>query len=208
MKYIKQIAYHKNIRNEIPNQELAKTLADENNADGIKEICEYLKDKNKSVSSDCIKVIYEIGYINPDLIKSYCELFLELLHSKTNRMVWGAMIALSTIAHLKADTLWNRLDFIIDTIRKGTLITEVAGIKVLVKIAGQKKEYKNIILPTLMEYMEKCRPIDFAARIETILSVIKEEPEKSNFLNIIEIKKKDLKDSQIKRVNKILKNWS
>ena len=100
--YVKEIAYHKNIRNEIPNQELAKKLVESNNAEGIKEIAQYLWDKNRSITSDCIKVLYEIGYINPGLIGDYVDDFLKLLESKINRMVWGGMIALSTIAELKA----------------------------------------------------------------------------------------------------------
>jgi hypothetical protein len=55
--------------------------------DGNREIAENLWHKNKSAQSDYLKVLYEIGYINPDLISGYMDEFLKLLKSKTNQMV-------------------------------------------------------------------------------------------------------------------------
>jgi hypothetical protein len=54
---------------------------------GIREIAENLCNKNKNVQSDCLKVLYEIGYINPELIAGYTGDFLKLLKSKNNRMI-------------------------------------------------------------------------------------------------------------------------
>ena len=90
----------------MPNQELARELAARDDQAGIQEIADNLANKNKSVQSDCIKVLYEIGYLKPQLIAQYAEVFLGLLHSKINRMVWGSMIALATIARLQPEQLW------------------------------------------------------------------------------------------------------
>ncbi|MBI9067592.1 MAG: hypothetical protein JEZ09_09895 [Salinivirgaceae bacterium] len=195
MKWINKIAYNRNIRNETPNKELAKELADTNNREGIREISEYLYDKNKSISSDCLSVLYTIGYSEPNLIQDYIDDFLKLLESKNNRMVWGSMIALSTIAQLKSDYLFAKMNLIFQTMKKGTLITEVWGIKTVVNLSIVNREYKNKLLPVLFDYLEKCRPIDFATRIETILPVIESPSENEILDRILEIKSAELSDS-------------
>lgn len=205
MKWISKIAFNRNIRNETPNKELAKELADTNNKEGIKEISGYLYDKNKSVSSDCLAVLYTIGYSKPELIQEYVDDFLKLIESKNNRMVWGSMIALSTIARLKSYYIYKKIDLILQTMKKGTLITEVWGIKTLVNLSLENKEYKSKLLSVLFDYLERCRPIDFAARVETILPVIENTDENEILDRIIEIKSKELSDSQTKKLRMVLK---
>jgi hypothetical protein len=61
---IDQIAYYQNRRDEVPNQELPRRLAASQDQIGIREIAQNLWNKNKNVRSDCLKVIYEIGYID------------------------------------------------------------------------------------------------------------------------------------------------
>lgn len=205
MNWISKIAFNRNIRNENPNKELAIELVNTNNKEGIEEISKYLFDKNKSVSSDCLSVLYTIGYSKPELIQDYIDDFLKLLESKINRMVWGSMIALSTIAQLKSDYLFKKIDLILRTMSEGTLITEVWGIKLLVNLSIVNVEYKNKLLPILFDYLEKCRPIDFSTRIETILSVIDSHYEIETLNKIITSKSLELTDSQTKKLKTILK---
>ena len=103
MTVINQIAFYQNRRDEVPNQELAHRLVEKEDHNGIQEIAGHLTDKNSAVASDCLKVLYEIGYLKPELIRKYSKEFLDLLNSRNNRMVWGAMIVLSTIAPLATD---------------------------------------------------------------------------------------------------------
>ncbi|MCB9262210.1 MAG: hypothetical protein H6607_07530 [Flavobacteriales bacterium] len=205
MTWINKIAFYRNIRNEVPNQELARELANTNNTTGIEEISNYLFDKNTSVASDCLKVLYEIGYIKPELIEAYADTFLQLLESKNNRMVWGSMIALATIAPQKADDLYKKIDLLLQTIKQGTLITEVWGIKTLVYVSLQNDAYKSRLLPVLFDYLEKCRPIDFATRVETILPAISTPNEKEIMDKIIALKTPELSESQSKKLNAALK---
>lgn len=53
-------------RDQVPNQELAKVLAEHEDRAGIQEIAEGLWHEEKNVRSDCIKVLYEIGYLRHD----------------------------------------------------------------------------------------------------------------------------------------------
>lgn len=205
MKWINKIAFYQNVRNETPNKELAKELADTDNKEGITEISKYLYDKNRSVCSDCLAVLYTIGYSKPELIQEYIDDFLKLLTSKNNRMVWGSMIAISTIAPLKPDYIFKQIDLILQTMKKGTLITQVWGIKTLVNLSSGNKKRKEKTIPILFNYLEECRPIDFASRIETILPVIESPEENKTLDKIIEIKSTELKPSQIKKLQTILR---
>ena len=84
-------------------------LAQTRNAADIREIAENLWNKEPNIQSDCLKVLYELGYLAPELIADYADDFLKLLKHRNNRMVWGGMIALSTIATLKADEIFAHL---------------------------------------------------------------------------------------------------
>lgn len=205
MNWINQIAFYQNVKNETPNRALAKLFAENNNAEGIKEMANYLYDKNKSVASDCLAVMYEAAYINPELLANYANTFVDLLKSKNNRMVWGAMIALATISKFKPEEIFSEIELVLETMRKGTLITEVWGIKLLASLSTIEKKYKEKLLPILFDYLEKCRPIDFASRVEVIAPSIQIKEEKEIFDRIIEIKTPDLSEAQKTKLKAVLR---
>jgi len=97
MSVLHQLATALGRRDEVPNQELARRIVRERDAAAVQELVENLWHNNKAIPSDCIKVLYEIGAANPDLIANYYNEFGKLLESKNNRLVWGAMMALDTI---------------------------------------------------------------------------------------------------------------
>lgn len=101
---------------QIPHKELAHELRMTQNKKAIAELIENLLNPNKAIQHDCIAVIEYIGFEDPSVISQYVTEFLHLLSSPDNRMVWGAMIVLSTIALEKADDLFTNLDLIIQTI--------------------------------------------------------------------------------------------
>jgi hypothetical protein len=86
MSVLNKIACLQNRKDELPNQELAQELAASNNRAGIKEIADNLFKENKNIQSDCIKVLYEAGYIKPETIVEYAGDFLTLLASSNNRL--------------------------------------------------------------------------------------------------------------------------
>ena len=79
---IEKLAFSLGRNDELPNIELAQQLCKENNAEGIKEIVDGLKIKDKRIANDCIKVLYEIGEKNPALIAEYADVFINLLNSR------------------------------------------------------------------------------------------------------------------------------
>lgn len=204
MSVINKIAYYRNRRDEVPNQELAHQLAETEDKPGINEIAENLWNKNKSVRSDCLKVLYEIGYIRPDLIAEYVDDFLKLLNDKDNRMVWGAMIGLTTIADLRPHEIWVHIDDVINAVEVGSLITVVWGVKTLTHIAAADKTYHLKLFPILLNQLQKCIPRDVAMHAESMLVAV-DKTNPTPFLAVLEKRKPELTTSQLARLNKVIK---
>lgn len=204
MSVFNKIAYFQKRRDDAPNIELAKELAKSKNRKGIQEIAENLYNKNKNIQSDCIKVLYEIGYINPELIADYVDDFLKFLKNKNNRMVWGAMTGLSTIAEIKSEKIWEHIDEVIIAVRHGSAITVAAGVKTLARVASTNERYNEKIFPLLIEHLKKCNPRNVPMYAESILCIIN-EGNKNEFLSVLESRKDEMKASQRTRLKKVLK---
>ena len=94
MSVIDKLACSLGRNDEIPNQELAKELCRTKDSESIKELVQCLFNGTTAIKNDSIKVLYEIGEAQPELISSYVDDFITLLNSKNNRLVWGSMTAL------------------------------------------------------------------------------------------------------------------
>ncbi len=204
MSILNNIAYFQNRRDEVPNQELARELAEFKNEAGIKEIAENLWHKNQNVQSDCLKVLYEIGYIDPELIAAYAGDFLKLLRHKNNRLVWGSMIALSTIAELKADELYPHVEEIKQVMALGSVITIDAGVKALAGIASKNDEYNQAIFPYLVHHLQTCRSKEIPQHAEKTLVAVN-ETNKEEFIAALEGRMVEMTPPQAARVKKVIK---
>ncbi|RME11547.1 MAG: hypothetical protein D6802_06530 [Ardenticatenia bacterium] len=203
MSVIDRLATSLGRRDDVPNQELARELAEARARADIRELVANLGNQDPNIQSDCIKVLYEIGYIAPELIAEYVENFLALLNSKNNRMVWGSMCALATIADLKADVLYQRWYEIRDAIEKGSVITVDRGIKTLSAVARKKEQYREDILPYLLEHLRNCRAKYVPQRAEAILRAVDRES-KEGFVEVIQTRMVDMRPSQEKRLRRVL----
>ena len=205
MGYVERIAYHVGRRDEVPNQELAALLAREENQEGIDEIAGYLNDKNKSIQSDCMKVLYEIGYIAPHLIADHAEDFLGLLDSKVNRMVWGAMIALSTIAEEVPRTIWPHRERIKELIETGSVITNVSGVRTLINLSKSGESFYDGLIDDLLRLQRECRDVDFAKRAEDMWPTIR-PAHREEYRKLLEERKPGLSGAAQKRLAKVIKH--
>jgi hypothetical protein len=193
-----------NRRDEVPNQELARELAATRNVDGIREIAAALSNKDAAIRADCIKVLYEIGYLAPELVAPYALDFLKLLKSRNNRLVWGGMIGLATVAPLAADALHPHLADIQKGIQTGSVITKDAGVMALAGMASANAAYSREIFPFLLEHLRTCRPKDVPQHCEKILPAVTAE-NKADFIAVLEKRMEDMLGSQMPRVKKVIK---
>ena len=183
---------------------LAKEIAETKNRAAIQELVENLQNKDKKIQADCIKTLYETAYINPRLIADHYSAFLGLLSSKNNRLVWGGMIALTTITALKNKEIFASIDLIYDTVNKGSVITVDCGVDILAKL-NTYSEYKDNVESLLIEQLWKC-PIKQLAKYMEKSSVAISKENKEIYQKIINERKVECtKDAQVKRLDKVLK---
>jgi hypothetical protein len=205
MSVLQKIAYYQDRRDEVPNQALAKELAARKDRKGVREIADNLWHENPQVQSDCLKVLYEIGYLQPELIAPYADDFLKLLHSRNNRLVWGAMIGLSTIADLQAQAIYPHVEEIKHVMDQGSVITRDNGVKVLALVAAQNAAYNRNIFPYLLHHLETCRPKDVPQHGEKVAIAVNAR-NKQQFKAVLEKRLVDLSGSQAARIKKVLKD--
>ena len=201
---LERISFYQGRRDEVPNRELARELAEAKDLEGLREIADNLWNKERRVASDCIKVLYETGYIDPSLIEDYTADFLKLLSSRNNRMVWGALIGLSTVVDRRADDIWGRIDDVIPLVEGGTVITKVTGVKVLAGVAAHDPEYSARILPVLLALLRTCIPRDVRTHAESMLPAVN-EGNREEVLAVLESRRGELTKSQETRLNKVIR---
>ena len=204
MSVINELACSLGRRDEVPNQELARKLAAGKDTAGIKELVEHLRDNNADIANDCIKTIYETGMIDPALIEPHTEDIVKLLLSRNNRMVWGAMITLSTVAGRQADILMAHLDLILKTTKSGSVITTDNGIKILGLIGAAKPEYRAAVTPFLLEHLRTCRPKEVPQHAESTLPAVSKD-NRDDFIAALNTRLTDLTPGGLTRVKKVLK---
>ncbi|NPV02894.1 MAG: hypothetical protein HPY53_16090 [Brevinematales bacterium] len=204
MSVIDRLAAGLGRRDEVPNQELAKELREKNDTAGIGQLAVHLFDKDRNIANDCIKTLYEIGYTAPALIAEYSDSYVKLLGSKNNRMVWGAMIALSTVAALRADELYPYTGLFAELLHTGSVITVDGAVRALAGIASGKPEYARKIFPILFDLLKTTRPKSVPQYCESILPAVSPDF-RDEFIRVLRSREGDLSPTQLARVNKAIK---
>jgi hypothetical protein len=158
---------------ERPNVELAEKLVSSRDRKAIAELAGAVTGGKSAVQNDAIKVLYEIGERKPELIAAHAEVFLAALKSKNNRLVWGAMSALDTIAVVEAKALYARLPEILDAAEKGSVIAKDKAVSLLCKlsVAGHAKK----TLPVLLEMLKTSAVNQLPMYAEHVAAVITPE---------------------------------
>ncbi len=171
---------------------------------GIREIAANLSNPDKDIQADCIKVLYEVGYIEPALITDYAEEFLKLLHSRNNRLVWGGMIALGTVAALKADLVYSHRAEIEKAMNEGSVITMDNGVLALSRAASKNEKYNQAIFPHLLNHLKTCRPKELAQHAEKTLPAVNAS-NRSQFAAVVAKRMKEVSGSALTRLKKVLR---
>jgi hypothetical protein len=119
-------------------------------------------------------------------------------------MVWGGMIALSTVADGKAAVIFPHVDEIVQVMKKGSVITVDNGIKVLALVASQKDEYRKTIFPYLLDHLTTCRPKEVPQHAEKSLPAVS-AANAYGFIHVLEKRLDEMTASQAARLKKVIK---
>ena len=163
-----------------------------------------MKSKDRAIANDCIKVLYEIGQREPDLISGFTDEFIDLLSSRNNRMVWGSMTALAYVSPIRSEVIFRRLPEILRAYENGSVITVDNSISVFANLCKADEKYKEEIFPFLLEHILNCRAKEIPQHAERI-SICITSGNKEAFMNVLTIREKELTKSQKDRVTKLIK---
>ena len=204
MSIIEKLASSLGRRDEVPNQELAKQIVENNDKQAVKELVENLNHKNKDIQSDCIKVLYEIGKRKPSLILPYASAFVILIDSKNNRLQWGAMTALNSITAETPQTVYDCLPKLASIADKGSVITKDNYVGILIKLCAIK-EYNSEVFGLLNEQLLTCPMNQLPMYAENALHII-DGRNKVAFVKTLTLRLDNFEEeTKRKRVEKILK---
>ncbi len=192
-----------NRKDEEPNIALAQEIAATSNLNAILELIELLSDKDKGIQSDSIKVLYEVAERKPELISEHTQVLLNLLSSKNNRLVWGAMTALNHITALNPARIFAQLPVILIASDSGSVIVKDHAIGILVKLMTVK-EYSSDAFILLMDQLRISAPNQLPMYAEMALPVISRD-QVEDFVKILQSRIPDIeKESKQKRVVKVI----
>ena len=204
MSVINQLAHSLNRRDEVPNQELAKKIATKKDTAAVKELIALLDHKSKDIQFDCIKVLYEIGELQPALIKAYTKKFIELLENKHNRNIWGAMAAIDTITLADPKLVYSSLSKIMDAAEKGSVITKDRTVSILIKLCSVKQYAANAFV-LLLEILKTCPTNQLPMYAENATGIINDN-NKIIFMKVLQSRLDEIeKETKKKRVEKVIK---
>ncbi|OBZ19545.1 hypothetical protein A8L34_03090 [Bacillus sp. FJAT-27264] len=204
---IGKLAASLNRKDEGPNQELAKNIADREDKGAVKELVDNLNNSDKNIQSDCIKVLYEIGVIKPFLVVEYSKELLSLFDHKNNRLVWGAMTALDVITLENPATIYESLAKIVETADKGSVITKDHAVNILIKLCSVE-QYVDNAFSLLIEQLKKCPTNQLPMYAENAMSIINDKNKDVFIKTLISRLDEIEKDTKRKRVEKLIKRLS
>lgn len=203
MSVLSKLASALDRRDETPNQELARQIAAKGDKKAVQELVDNLSHSDKAIQSDCIKVLYEVGEAKPALIASHAKDFLALLGSKNNRLQWGAMSALDSIASENPAPLLAALPRILAVAEAGSVITRDHGVGILVKLGAEKAHFAKV-LPHLLDQLKSAPDNQLPMYAEMILKIA-DGKNAAKFVPVLERRMGGIeKESKRKRVEKVV----
>jgi hypothetical protein len=191
---------------ERPNVELAEELAQSGDAKAIAVLAKTLGEGPLALQNDAVKVLYEIGALNPGLVAPHTGAFLALLKSRNNRNVWGALQAVETITPERPDEVLKALPDVLAAADKGSVIAKDKVIGILARLAQAGHRTKT--LPILIERVAAAAPNQFPMYAE-IAAPVMDAAHKARFVAVLETRLKGIDaPAKRKRVEKVLKGLS
>lgn len=190
-------------RDEAANVALAADVAERGDKAAVKELVEGMTQGDKRTQSDCVKALYEIGERRPALVAAYVDEFASLLANKNDRLVWGAMTALDTIAEIRGKEIYSRLPEIMRAAGGKSIIARDHAVMILAKLA-RTPAYALRCVKLLFEQLSSAPDNQLGLYAETTLPAL---PPKAHteFADILSRRMSSLKkDSHKRRIAKLL----
>ncbi len=185
------------------NLALAAEIAGMGNGEAVVALIACLQNKKATLQSDAIKVLYEIGNLRPDLIAGHTPDFVALLDSKLNRLQWGAMSALNSIAAVQPRLIMSYIERLTLAAGSGSVITRDNFVAIAVKLYVTP-EYAEQAFSLLVHQLLDCPLNQLPMYAEQIQPSIAPQ-HIVLFAETLYLRLKDIdKESKRKRLEKVL----
>lgn len=205
MSVLNQLASNQGRRDEEPNVSLAIQIVAANNRSAVLELCDQFGQASLAVQKDAIKVLYEIGERAPELLDGCLALFVGLLQRKDNRLQWGGMTAIASVALHHPKDVWNNLDSILAAARTGSVITRDQCVRTLTRLASVEEYYEGAMNQLLL-ILSVCPLNQLPLYAESVAEVIQVEDVENFVLSVQQRSEEEgVKESQRKRLVKVIR---
>ncbi len=169
-------------RDQGPNRALAARIVDRDHQ-LLGEVMDATSHQTTALGNDAVMVLMAVGELHPELLVPYTSQLLDLLSAKSNRQVWGSMIALSHIAPLIKSELLEALPLILGSMDSGSIVGRDHGYTILTVL--YEDDSGGILWPLMKEQLLKCPPNQFGQYTEKTMEVLK-APDREEMVFTIE----------------------
>jgi hypothetical protein len=190
-------------RTEEPNIRLAEDVCAKGDIDAVAELGELLDAGRKKQRHDALKVLYEIGLRKPELVVPQLENLIDQLDGRDNRILWGTIYALSTIAQLAPKQLMGFLPVILAASDRATVIAKDKAMLILAELCMQEDSHKAVV-PKMLNHVAEAAVNQFPTYAERAEPSLR-GPERKRLAKIIRARVDvDEYPAKRKRMDKLL----
>jgi hypothetical protein len=189
---------------ERPNVELAEAIAARGDRAAVKELVHALTAGTVAIQNDALKTLYDTAALWPDLVAPHGAAFIDLLGSRNNRNVWGALQAIETLTPVRTKQVAAALPAILAAADKGSVIAKDKAVGILVRLAAAG--YAETVLPAALKRLETAAPNQFPSYAEQIAAVA-DGATKPLLAAIVEKRLPKVDgDAKVRRLQKVLRS--
>ena len=191
-------------RDQGPNEAIAQEVVASGNPDLLQEVVQVILSNNPvRLKNDAVMVLMAISRIKPGILLEQTRLLISLLDSKSNRQVWGSMIALANMAPMVREDIKPYLAKILRAMDEGTVVTRDHGFTILTEL--YKDDPSGDLLALINEQLLNAPPNQVGQYTEKFMEVVRKE-DLSSFIATLEVRAQELtNEHHLKRLGKNLR---
>lgn len=191
----------------IPNVMLAEEITREEDVQSVVELARLLSEGSRDQKKSAIKVLYEIGDRQPALIADHIDVFLTQMTGLDIRLVWGSLMALSSISCVTPKPVFKCIKDICSAGDKGSIIAKDQVFKILLNLMKAEPRLIADLMPVLIDRLEISSIHQFPRYAENALATlpVRYEP---LFRELLQRRLSEVKEqSRISKIEILLKKY-
>ncbi len=160
---------------DVPNLEVAAEIVQCDDADALRILVAVIERHDDQHAPDASRVIFEVGTRAPELLQPLADRLIAMCEDSQKGMLPYTMYALSPLAHLHAETLWDMRDLFWSSLADLTVpasMAQAGAVRVLSALCAAGPDYARTLAGGLVDLLGKCMPKDVAFFAESVLPAL------------------------------------